>query len=136
MWQWGCSGPLLADLAVRTGRQVFGAAILTATALAGQTPLDEAQSQRHAAFTGSSALGSGLDRYRPRLDELQQHSHQLSSSLTVSALPLPAGQLLGALGKTPTLTTKDQANGPTIIVDENGNEVTLHGIGWYGFNTG
>ena len=34
------------------------------------------------------------------------------------------------------LTTQDAANGPTVIVDESGRQITLHGIGWYGFNTG
>lgn len=34
-----------------------------------------------------------------------------------------AGHLLAVFAQTPTLTTKDQANGPTVIVDENGNEV-------------
>ncbi|KAK9795953.1 hypothetical protein WJX73_004029 [Symbiochloris irregularis] len=34
------------------------------------------------------------------------------------------------------LTTKDQANGPTIIVNEHGEEVVINGLGWFGFNTG
>lgn len=34
------------------------------------------------------------------------------------------------------LTTKDQPNAPTIIIDQSGKEVVLHGLGVYGFNTG
>ena len=47
-----------------------------------------------------------------------------------------AGYVLGACAQGAKLTTRDQKNGPTIIVDGNGKEVTLKGIGWYGFNTG
>ena len=62
------------------------------------------------------------------------------SSAEVSAGPdsscCGAGHVLGVFAQGPTLTTKDQASGPTLLVDENGNEVTIKGIGWYGFNTG